>query len=700
MLNNKVVKKLPSKTSSLETWQKEVKTVVDQLHKEANEKDSTIRLMQAKIIELEKAAAGKSGTRFNEQTLIKTLEDKISSLEQTVKSKNDTLRSLQRKIVSVSPKKSEAKSTLSVGSSDHELSRLKAQYKPTEIEEIDENRPPSAVILKSPLLDVTANRFGISAETFTQRKVAKSIVAKSKTEREEIRRGLLGNLFLSGLDTNQVTQLIDCMSSKRFAKGSDVIRYGEYGDTMYVIKSGEIEVYLMKKGKRHHVTLLRKGALFGELALLYNCKRTASCSTTADTELWCIDRHNFQAIVKLTGEERRNEYLRLLQTVDKLKSMPVGTLMRIADCLEHTTMSRGDYVIRQGEAGDVFYVIQDGKVKVTKGSGIEQEFIVSMGKGEYFGERALLTEDKRSANVIVESETVELLMLDRKDFISFVGNLTELEKAEDISTVVETPTKPEADTASQESAAYLDEIMRTPLNKLQVLGVLGQGGFGCVKLVKIPKITKKAFALKSIKKAKIVKLGQQEHVIAERQIMLSLKSPFTGKLYRTYKDDTRIYMLMDVYLGGELYGVLRKVGPLKDEPARFCAACTIEALAYLHEQNIVYRDLKPENLMLDHRGYVILVDYGFAKQILKNQRTWTFCGTPEYFPPEILNNSGHDVSADYWSLGILIYELLTTSTPFYAQDDMMIYEKILNGVEGVRFSSKVKKNAEVCVMTS
>ena len=97
-------------------------------------------------------------------------------------------------------------------------------------------------------------------------------------------------------------------------------------------------------------------------------------------------------------------------------------------------------------------------------------------------------------------------------------------------------------------------------------------------------------------------------------------------------------------------------------------------------KHIVFRDLKPENLMIDNNGYVRLVDLGFAKFVEPGQKTWTFCGTPEYIAPEILTNTGHNHAADYWSLGILVYELLTKSTPFRAKDDVSIYKGILQGI--------------------
>ncbi|VDP88620.1 unnamed protein product [Echinostoma caproni] len=157
-------------------------------------------------------------------------------------------------------------------------------------------------------------------------------------------------------------------------------------------------------------------------------------------------------------------------------------------------------------------------------------------------------------------------------------------------------------------------------------------------------------------------------------------------MYCTYRDNKFVYMLMEACLGGELWTVLRNRGRFNDVVTRFVVACVLEAFTYLHTQGIIYRDLKPENLLLDEKGYVKLCDFGFAKRIGLNKKTWTFCGTPEYVAPEIILNKGHDHSADYWSLGILIYELLTGSPPFTGSDPMKIYNVVLRGIDAVEFS--------------
>ncbi|XP_036347799.1 cGMP-dependent protein kinase, isozyme 2 forms cD5/T2-like, partial [Rhagoletis pomonella] len=146
-------------------------------------------------------------------------------------------------------------------------------------------------------------------------------------------------------------------------------------------------------------------------------------------------------------------------------------------------------------------------------------------------------------------------------------------------------------------------------------------------------------------------------------------------------------------LGGELWTILRDRCKFDDATTRFYTACVVEAFQYLHSRNIIYRDLKPENLLLDEKGYVKLVDFGFAKKLQSGRKTWTFCGTPEYVAPEVILNRGHDISADYWSLGVLMFELLTGTPPFTGSDPMRTYNIILKGIDAIEFPRDITRNA-------
>jgi protein kinase X len=148
-------------------------------------------------------------------------------------------------------------------------------------------------------------------------------------------------------------------------------------------------------------------------------------------------------------------------------------------------------------------------------------------------------------------------------------------------------------------------------------------------------------------------------------------------LFWSYHDDNYLYMLLEYVPGGELFSYLRNAHKFENDKALFYATEITSALASMHEKDIIYRDMKPENVLIDQGGHVKLTDFGFAKKV--KDRTWTLCGTPEYLAPEIIQSKGHGKAVDWWSLGILIYEMLAGFPPFFDENPFDIYRKILEG---------------------
>ncbi|EIW71847.1 hypothetical protein TREMEDRAFT_14150, partial [Tremella mesenterica DSM 1558] len=183
------------------------------------------------------------------------------------------------------------------------------------------------------------------------------------------------------------------------------------------------------------------------------------------------------------------------------------------------------------------------------------------------------------------------------------------------------------------------------------------------------------FAMKVLRKSEIVRLKQVEHINSERSILSLVRHPFLVELHSTYQDSLNVYMLLSYIPGGELFSHLRRAGRFSPDVTRFYLASIILAIDYLHTRNIIYRDLKPENLLLDRKGYLRIADFGFAKII--EDRTYTLCGTPEYLAPEIVLSQGHGKAVDWWALGILAFEMLVGYPPFFDDHPLGIYEKIL-----------------------
>mmetsp|Transcript_74390 Transcript_74390/g.230732 ORF Transcript_74390/g.230732 Transcript_74390/m.230732 type:complete len:355 (-) Transcript_74390:40-1104(-) len=207
---------------------------------------------------------------------------------------------------------------------------------------------------------------------------------------------------------------------------------------------------------------------------------------------------------------------------------------------------------------------------------------------------------------------------------------------------------------------------------------VGTGTFGRVRLVKIKGSPDRTpFVLKILKKSEIIRLKQVEHVRAEKQILAMIEHPFIVNLLTTFQDDRRVFMLIEFVNGGELFSFLRKEGRLPNDISRMYGGEIILAFAYLHAMHIVYRDLKPENLLIDAEGYLKITDFGFAKVV--EDRTWTLCGTPEYLAPEIIQSKGHGIGVDWWALGILLFEMLAGYPPFYDENPFGIYQKVLAG---------------------
>lgn len=175
----------------------------------------------------------------------------------------------------------------------------------------------------------------------------------------------------------------------------------------------------------------------------------------------------------------------------------------------------------------------------------------------------------------------------------------------------------------------------------------------------------------------IIKRKQVQHVKNEKNILENLNHPFIVKLYWTSHDRKHLYLMLEYVPGGELFSLLRTKKRLELKAAVFYACEIVCALEYLHLRSIVYRDLKPENILLDIEGHIKLADMGFSKKIV--DKTYTLCGTPEYLAPEVLANRGHNFTCDWWSLGIIIYEFLSGSPPFYDENRDIVYQKILSG---------------------
>lgn len=213
------------------------------------------------------------------------------------------------------------------------------------------------------------------------------------------------------------------------------------------------------------------------------------------------------------------------------------------------------------------------------------------------------------------------------------------------------------------------------LKDFQILRTIGTGSFGRVHMIK-SNHNGRFYALKVLEKKTIVKFKQIEHTNDERKMLSIISHPFLIRLWGTFQDSQQLFMVMDFIEGGELFSLLRKSKRFPSPVAKFYAAEICLALEYLHDLDIIYRDLKPENILLDKNGHIKITDFGFAKYVY--DVTYTLCGTPDYIAPEVVSTKPYNKSVDWWSFGILIYEMLCGQTPFCDSNTIKTYENIMN----------------------
>ncbi|XP_056136007.1 cGMP-dependent protein kinase 1 [Lampris incognitus] len=502
---------------------------------------------------------------------------------------------------------------------------------------------------------------------------------KSQESQRLIQASFLKNDFFKHLDGGQIRAVVDCIYPTTVKQGCCVIEEGSEGALAYILDEGRLD--MTKDGQK--LLTVEPGNMFAELALLYRCTHPYSVTALMDSKLWVIDQNSFQTILMQNGLRSLSRSMELLSSVPFLQSLPEDVIMNMSDLMEEIHYTEDDYIIRQGATGDTFYIITEGQVNVTarKSSHEEPVVLYKLSQGQWFGEKALWGEDVRTENVVASGE-VTCLVIDKEAFKNAVDGLPDRGHDERQNS--------ESRIESDRNAAFLS---RTTLSDFQVICRLGVGETGHVDLVQLSSNTKCPFAMRVLRKRLIPDRGQQEHILRERHILMEAHGPFIVRLHRTFRDAQCLYMLMEACLGGDLRSLLKDRGSFDDGTARFYTACVVQALIFLHCRGVIYRDLKPENVVLDNRGYAKLVGSGCAKKVEAGRKTWTFCGTPGYMAPEILLNKGHSVSADVWSLGIFVFELLSGSFPFNSPGPMQTFAASVRGIDQVDFPKTISESA-------
>ena len=453
--------------------------------------------------------------------------------------------------------------------------------------------------------------------------------------------------LISGLTASQMNELISKMLVKSYDHGEVVIAKGTCkSQAMFVVLNGKI----FEQGGNYWEVLSVLGEeelVKGENSFYFDVVAIGKVDVAS------ISKDEFECVLgnKVAGASINTQLLVTFKKLYLFRSLSNERLKTLIENLHIEVFEESKTIFEQGSLGEAFYIIKQGIVEIYK----DDLLIRSINKLDYFGERALLFDEPRSATVKAH-ERVECWVLKKVDFLQIID--------ERIRNLLHKRIK------LQDTNVALSDLL--------IIKKLGSGMLGEVFLTMSLK-TDHLYALKAIDRHKIDNAKIQDNLMLERKVLMQLDHLFILKLIKTFKDRKRIYFLLEYVRGADMFDVIRELGLLSSDDAKFYTCCLLIILEHLHEREIVYRDLKPENVMTDEEGYPKLIDFGTAKIV--SGRTYTLIGTPHYMAPEVIMGKGYNMNADYWSLGIMIYEFMCGGVPFGEEDSdsYTIFEKILNG---------------------
>ena len=303
--------------------------------------------------------------------------------------------------------------------------------------------------------------------------------------------------------------------------------------------------------------------------------------------------------------------------------------------------------------------------------------------------------DNQLEDPISPIKNVNMNMNNNFDGLEENINISEIENKDDNIIIPEIKNNPLIESKESTDTIFSahKNVKQIKIEDFKILKILGRGSYGKVCLVEyLP--THEIYAMKSLKKDLLIREEKIESTLLEKEILETINHPFIINLIFCFQTEERINFVMPFIPGGELFQHLKKLKHFGELKAKFYAAQIALAIQHLHDKGYIYRDLKPENILMDEKGYLRITDFGLAKKIKEGEKANSFCGTPEYLAPEIINGVGYDKNVDWWSFGILLYEMICGIPPFYLQDLNKMYFLIKNE-KNIKFDKKflVSKDA-------
>ena len=396
-------------------------------------------------------------------------------------------------------------------------------------------------------------------------------IPKNPTQRRNITEALKSNYLFKSLDKSAIELAVDAMAPKTVVAGEYILKQGASGDDFFVLEQGSVD-FLVNDVKVGNTS---GPATFGELALIYNSPRAADVKATSTCQLWFIKRLTFRKALSSATTSKHLEHIKLLSEVPSLKELSTNQINTLAGALIEKTYAKGDVIIKQGDIGDVFYIISSGKVDVTIAP--SNKLVKTLNRGQFFGERALIKNVPRDATCTASIAT-SCLTLEKRHFNSLLGSLDEIKsisKQREREVGISSPKVSQTRKARRATHHTFAE----GLSEFKILRIIGQGTFGRVKLAQ-HKPTSQVMAMKCLQKQQIWKQKQVTNVLNEKDAMEHIDHPFVLKLLGTYQDTDQLYFFLEIVHGGELWSLLYQSRALP----RVCSRSnsSLESLTHTH----------------------------------------------------------------------------------------------------------------------
>jgi len=509
---------------------------------------------------------------------------------------------------------------------------------------------------------------------------------KTAHDQEMITQAVKNNRVLGEvmeLDEDQCAMMVETMHLVEVPEGQEVFKAGDKGTAFFVVQEGLLKVQV------HHANVqLRHGDTFGELALMYDEPRSATVEALVNCKLFVLPASGFEAVSSISAKRRLKEYSDMLSKIPSLASRLERNLFdMLAGVLDENIFLDGDIVSKEGEDEGILFLVYQGSCTYTDGDG---ETVI-LHRGDWIGEEQVINKTKATRTVTASSQSVCVLMLTASSLQLVFDACQQLTKDEDRKSVI----VPRS-TITRKSHPAMGQEALPCMERCKVSGALGEGSFGLVLLLS-DQATSNKYALKGLNKAQLQKSNQEKMAEHERRVMLLFDSDFIVRLYGVYQDQNFIYLLLEPVFGGELYDVYTQqhLFGLEDHALFYIASVSL-GLTHMHEHQVVWRDLKLENCLITTEGYLKLTDMGIAKRVAG--KTFTVCGTADYFAPEVLRQRGHNRAADWWACGVLLFIMLSGRSPFDASDVTQIYKNIIKGMPKANFPKDLRADAKEVIL--